>query len=54
MHEYPGMVNELASGPVIAMEIMGKSPEHVPMAFRELCGPMDPVSFYGFMILKVD
>ncbi|BFZ06110.1 hypothetical protein BsWGS_09149 [Bradybaena similaris] len=42
VHEYPGMVNELASGPVIAMEITGKNPEHVPMAFRELCGPMDP------------
>ncbi|CAG5119448.1 unnamed protein product, partial [Candidula unifasciata] len=42
VHEYPGMVNELASGPVIAMEITGKNSEQVPMAFRELCGPMDP------------
>uniref|UniRef100_A0A0B7AGW0 Nucleoside diphosphate kinase n=1 Tax=Arion vulgaris TaxID=1028688 RepID=A0A0B7AGW0_9EUPU len=41
VHEYPGMVNELTSGPVIAMEIIGKSSEQVPMAFREHCGPMD-------------
>ncbi|KAH9512371.1 Nucleoside diphosphate kinase 7 [Bulinus truncatus] len=42
LHEYPGMVSELASGPVIAMEIISKSTDNVPEAFREFCGPMDP------------
>lgn len=43
VHEYPGMVNELSSGPVIAMEILGKSSNvHTAESFRELCGPMDP------------
>jgi len=42
VHEYPGMVNELCSGPVIAMEITGKDPSVVAEAFREACGPADP------------
>ncbi|KAI8743628.1 nucleoside diphosphate kinase 7 [Biomphalaria glabrata] len=42
LHEYPGMVSELASGPVIAMEVISKSTDNVAEAFREFCGPMDP------------
>lgn len=42
VHEYPAMVNELVSGPVIAMEILGKTPSITPEAFRETCGPPDP------------
>jgi len=42
VHEYPAMVNELCSGPVIAMEIIGKDPSSVAEAFREACGPTDP------------
>jgi len=42
VHEYPNMVEELCSGPVIALEIIGKNPSTVPEAFREACGPTDP------------
>lgn len=39
------MVAELQSGPCIAMEITHKDPSiEVPVEFRKLCGPMDPVS----------
>lgn len=43
LHEYPGMVNELCSGPVIAMEVSSRDGAvNVAEAFRETCGPMDP------------
>ncbi|GFR88148.1 nucleoside diphosphate kinase [Elysia marginata] len=43
LHEYPGMVNELCSGPVIAMEVSSRDgAANVAEAFRETCGPMDP------------
>ncbi|KAK3749335.1 hypothetical protein RRG08_056215 [Elysia crispata] len=42
LHEYPGMVNELCSGPVMAMEISGRGSDNISEAFRETCGPMDP------------
>eukprot|EP00163_Fabomonas_tropica_P011610 TRINITY_DN2237_c0_g4_i11.p1 TRINITY_DN2237_c0_g4~~TRINITY_DN2237_c0_g4_i11.p1 ORF type:complete len:152 (-),score=33.92 TRINITY_DN2237_c0_g4_i11:380-835(-) len=37
--EYSGMVEQLTSGPVIAIEVRG---ENVVPAFRELAGPSDP------------
>ena len=44
VHEYPDMVQEFCSGPVIALEITSKENIAVPAAFRETCGPADPVS----------
>lgn len=41
------MTNELSNGPSIVMEITGCG-EKTAKAFRELCGPMDPVSFIIF------
>ena len=41
------MVAELQSGPCIAMEIKHKDKSvDVPVEFRKLCGPMDPVKFF--------
>jgi len=42
VHEYPDMVQEFCSGPVIALEITSKENIAVPAAFRETCGPADP------------
>lgn len=42
VHEYPQMVNELCSGPVIAMEITGKDANIIAECFRETAGPADP------------
>lgn len=39
------MVSELQSGPCIVMEITHKNESHnIIDDFRNLCGPMDPVS----------
>ena len=38
------MVDELASGPCVVVEISSKDEDTVT-AFREFCGPADPVSF---------
>lgn len=42
------MVIELSSGPFLAMEI-GHEDEHKHpyQEFRNLCGPIDPVSFFS-------
>ncbi|XP_041066747.1 nucleoside diphosphate kinase 7 isoform X2 [Carcharodon carcharias] len=37
--EYNGMVNELSSGPCLALEFQGKD---IQKSFRECCGPSDP------------
>ncbi|XP_038657988.1 nucleoside diphosphate kinase 7 isoform X7 [Scyliorhinus canicula] len=37
--EYNGMVNELSSGPCLALELQGKD---IQKLFRECCGPSDP------------
>lgn len=37
--EYPSMVNELCSGPCIALDICGTDS---PKTFRKFCGPADP------------
>uniref|UniRef100_H3C960 Nucleoside diphosphate kinase homolog 7 n=1 Tax=Tetraodon nigroviridis TaxID=99883 RepID=H3C960_TETNG len=37
--EYPGMVNELSSGPCMALEILDTNKEK---SFRDFCGPADP------------
>lgn len=42
VQEYNAMVNELTSGPSIAMEIRA---QNAPVAFREMVGPADPVSY---------
>ncbi|RUS69220.1 hypothetical protein EGW08_023016 [Elysia chlorotica] len=43
LHEYPAMVNELCSGPVLVMEVSAQDGKaNVAEAFREACGPMDP------------
>ena len=41
VQEYPGMVDELTSGPCIALEIRAQDSV---TAFREMVGPADPVS----------
>ncbi len=41
VQEYPAMVEELISGPCIAMEIRAQD---AVRAFREAAGPADPVS----------
>lgn len=39
------MVAQLTTGPCIAMEIQAQNPEvNSYSAFRDLCGPADPVS----------
>ena len=38
------MVDELCSGPCIAVEICGEGDVH--KTFRDFVGPSDPVSFY--------
>lgn len=41
------MVAELQSGPCVAMEITHKDESiNVPLEFRKLCGPMDPVIYF--------
>jgi nucleoside-diphosphate kinase len=40
VNEYSSMVNELCSGPCIAMEITHH--ENAPKSFREFVGPSDP------------
>ena len=40
--EYSGMVNELVSGPFIAIEISEPDGTDAVEPFRELCGPADP------------
>lgn len=40
VQEYPSMVQELTSGPCIAMEIRAQD---APKAFRDMVGPADPV-----------
>lgn len=40
--EYNSMVEELTSGPFIALELTAKSGENPVESFRELCGPLDP------------
>jgi len=42
VQEYPMLVNELSSGPCIAMEIRAKD---AAKTFREYAGPADPVIF---------
>ena len=41
--EYTAMVQELSSGPLIALEIHTKS-DDTARQFRDFCGPADPVS----------
>ena len=44
--EYKEMVNQLMSGPCVAMEIVATDRcEDVVSSFRELAGPADPVRF---------
>ena len=44
VNEYKEMVNELMSGPCVAMEIVAtEACDDVVSAFRELAGPADPV-----------
>lgn len=38
---FAGMVDEMVTGPCIAMELRA---QNAPTAFREMCGPHDPVS----------
>eukprot|EP01117_Protostelium_nocturnum_P020367 TRINITY_DN9120_c0_g1_i2.p1 TRINITY_DN9120_c0_g1~~TRINITY_DN9120_c0_g1_i2.p1 ORF type:complete len:204 (-),score=57.69 TRINITY_DN9120_c0_g1_i2:96-707(-) len=40
--DYSDMVDELSSGPVIALEVKSQGQENVVQAFRNLCGPYDP------------
>ncbi|KAK9810340.1 hypothetical protein WJX72_009041 [[Myrmecia] bisecta] len=40
--EYSGMVDELTSGPFIAIEVADRDGADPVEAFRELCGPADP------------
>eukprot|EP00218_Dolichomastix_sp_CCMP3274_P014427 CAMPEP_0170143832 /NCGR_PEP_ID=MMETSP0033_2-20121228/13157_1 /TAXON_ID=195969 /ORGANISM="Dolichomastix tenuilepis, Strain CCMP3274" /LENGTH=347 /DNA_ID=CAMNT_0010380303 /DNA_START=20 /DNA_END=1063 /DNA_ORIENTATION=+ len=40
--EYVAMVEELMSGPFIALEVRDKDGENPVEAFRQLCGPLDP------------
>ena len=47
--EYPGMVEQLTSGPCIAMEIRAQDPVR---AFREAAGPADPVSAWNCVCLR--
>ena len=47
VQEYPAMVEELTSGPCIAMEIRAQD---AARAFREAAGPADPVSVVEFEI----
>lgn len=45
--EYVQMVLQLASGPALAVEVTAKDPDiNTHLAFRELCGPSDPVSIF--------
>ncbi|CAL4163547.1 unnamed protein product, partial [Meganyctiphanes norvegica] len=44
VNEYPGMVQQLMSGPCVAMEIRSIHVEVTPSIFREFVGPNDPVS----------
>ncbi|MEQ2231590.1 Nucleoside diphosphate kinase 7, partial [Ilyodon furcidens] len=46
--EYPSMVTELCSGPCMVLEIHGTD---VSKSFREFCGPSDPVSTSGILII---
>lgn len=43
VQEYPEMVEELTTGNCIAMEISKSQNAHA--AFREFCGPYDPVKY---------
>lgn len=42
VQEYSGMIDQLITGPCIALEIRAQS---APQTFREFVGPVDPVSF---------
>ncbi|XP_050681384.1 nucleoside diphosphate kinase 7-like isoform X2 [Leptidea sinapis] len=45
VQEFKGMVDELSSGPCVAMEIVAKNKGlHTAVEFRKLVGPIDPVS----------
>lgn len=45
------MILQLSNGPCIAMEIVAKDPNTSSYpTFRNLCGPVDPVSFFVFFI----
>ncbi|XP_070512537.1 nucleoside diphosphate kinase homolog 7-like isoform X1 [Cardiocondyla obscurior] len=47
--EYTAMVTELQSGPCIVMEVTHKDENlNIVANFRDLCGPMDPVSVNNF------
>ncbi|XP_042226484.1 nucleoside diphosphate kinase 7-like isoform X2 [Homarus americanus] len=41
--EYPGMVQQLMSGPSVALEITSIHGDETPIKFREFVGPADPV-----------
>ena len=43
VQEYSSMVNQLTSGPCIAMEIRDTQGHSTPESFREFTGPADPV-----------
>ncbi|VDN35926.1 unnamed protein product [Dibothriocephalus latus] len=64
--EYPEVVEELTSGPCVAMQIAGSykaeafdpnrgpdDPQSVQHRFREFAGPMDPVSFIFDFFIKI-
>lgn len=36
------MVDELSSGPSLALEVRKKGTQNLVQAFRDLCGPADP------------
>lgn len=49
------MVEELSSGPCIAMELVAKDKtKNTAVEFRKIVGPCDPVSRYYLLSLFVD
>lgn len=47
-----GMVEELSSGPCVAMEIVAKDKTlNTAVEFRKLVGPADPVSYIYIIII---
>lgn len=48
VQEYPSMVTELTSGPCIALEIRAQD---AVTSFREMAGPLDPVSYKSKLII---
>jgi hypothetical protein len=48
------MVNELQSGPCIVMEISHENKDaNIVATFRNLCGPMDPVSIILYVLFNI-